>query len=806
MQLRTITSATILALGLPLACFAAEEEVNKRLNKLDSRVDQIEDQMSSLNKQMGTLIKMEDVPKKKVITSSMLNPNVYYGPNFSIGGFYQNQDNSFGELDTFIPVWQNATNVAFLNFRGLDRSGPSLEGNFGGGYRQLFSDEEWLWGAHGFYDLSNSQYNNTFQQVTLGGELKNETWAFLANGYIPVGQTSHNVASLSSTELRAGGDNGFSNLYFNNGVEQAMGGFDAEVGFSIPGLQDLTVYGGGYAFFAANTPSLGGPRSRITYDWWLPFGESKWASVFEKITFESAVQYDKQRGTQWYVGARLRVGIGSDIKDMTRMQRRMTDYVYRDADIVTGSKKNWQQATQDGKAITVAKVSTEDAFQSAIDNDATVIGVDGNINFSREHVLANGQTVTGDSFTYNGVETNIVNNGQLTQVATVAGVTGNEQGLLIVGQNNTVRDITLQGNDELNELNPFTSMVLRNFTHTDAFVGGGSVGTLTVNNVAFKQGGMALQVADASTNSHISVTNSAVTWDTDNAGAALGMGIYANEGSTVTVDNITNNTFNMSASTGGKGLVGMIFAANGGDDALTSTLNIGNIENNVLTIEAVSGLELVAGLGATAFGGENSSAVINVTGNISNNTMTFSGRGADGATGMLFSAAGPAVTGTASITIQGDITNNTIDMSSLTGQDIYGLWFDTQAGTAAATTTQIINQGTISGNTVSVPSPIIGPTSTTAALYVHGDSGDTGGGADLGALSSITLSNVKNNTFNGGVLVKAGYDYAVAKTTVSVSANEAGKTLVTSNNNAVLTTTCETGGTINIDGTQACTV
>ncbi len=689
MRLRTLASATALALGLPLVSFAAGDDLVEQADRSTSK---------------------KNAATKAAAKQQLSGDNtVSYGPHMSIGGFYQNNDNSFGELDTFIPVWQNATNLAFLDFRGLDRSGPGLEGNFGGGYRQLFANEQWLWGAYGFYDIANSQYNNTFSQITVGGELKNDTWAFLANGYVPIGKTSYNLnpTGIVDSQLRAGGANGFDNLYYSDSAEQAMGGFDAEVGFSIPGLQDLTVYGGGYYFFASNTPALGGPRSRVTYDWWLPFGESKWASIFEKITFESAVQYDAQRGTQWYVGARLRVGLGSDIKSMTRMQRKMTDYISRDFDIVSSKKNDWQQATQDGKAVTVAGVTDEAGLEHAIDKNATVIAVNGDITLAdtseKNYLLKDGQTLTGHYYQ--------LTDGSLVSVANGSGVLRGAPdetsgSLLMVGQDNTVRDLSLTHH-----------ILLSN--NTDAILQPGqSVGKMTIDKVAFDNSLLSVIVGDGSTNSEIYINNNTFTSDNTFVSDVGFVNIVAtnDNGATGTALNLAEFNYNTFTQTMpaefniGVGALQVLAKAN-------ATVNIGDIKSNTINLTSSGIGDLMTGMKFEVVRpvDENETTTMNINGDISDNAITMTGAGVvpteeslqTSLIGMHFNIRDRLDyigSGDAAMNIKGNINNNTMTISSSTGAETdvvgSGILLTNQLSMPGTGTSNLIMDGAIDGNHV----------------------------------------------------------------------------------------------------------
>src|SRR5215468_12575810 len=78
---------------------------------------------------------------------------------------------SFGDVDFFLPLWQDQGSLLFGDLRGTFTAQPTEEGNFGLGYRTQISPE-WILGGYGYFDFANSANDNLFYQITLGVELK----------------------------------------------------------------------------------------------------------------------------------------------------------------------------------------------------------------------------------------------------------------------------------------------------------------------------------------------------------------------------------------------------------------------------------------------------------------------------------------------------------------------------------------------------------------------------------------------------------------------------------------------------------
>ncbi|MFO1056256.1 MAG: inverse autotransporter beta domain-containing protein [Dongiaceae bacterium] len=116
-------------------------------------------------------------------------------------------NHSFGDVDIFVPIWQDQTSLLFGDFRGTFSSQPTQEGNFGLGYRTQV-DPSWILGGYGYFDIQNSENDNLFYQATLGLEALSVDWDFRVNGYIPFNAgaraSTTSTATWRSTATRSG--------------------------------------------------------------------------------------------------------------------------------------------------------------------------------------------------------------------------------------------------------------------------------------------------------------------------------------------------------------------------------------------------------------------------------------------------------------------------------------------------------------------------------------------------------------------------------------------------------------------------
>ena len=235
-----------------------------------------------------------------------------------------------GELDLFLPLWQDESSMLYGDLRAQTDDDGNQEGNAGLGFRKM--GESWILGGYGFFDYRKSdETGNSFMQGTLGVEALSETLDLRANVYIPEGGEK---AAPSATGFDIVGGS----LQMRAGFERALPGFDGEVGYRLWGSQDggkeVRAFAGGYYFDAADYDTVAGGRGRVEarlFD--LGFlGEGS------RFTLGAEVTQDNVRDTQGFAIARLTIPFGGGRRSgRGGLDRRMTDYVVRDVDVITGT-------------------------------------------------------------------------------------------------------------------------------------------------------------------------------------------------------------------------------------------------------------------------------------------------------------------------------------------------------------------------------------------------------------------------------------------------------------------------------------
>jgi hypothetical protein len=255
-----------------------------------------------------------------------------WGAHLDLEGKIGNQRN-LGEGDLFVPLLQGGTSMLFANVKARLDDSASSEGNFGLGVRHML-EAGWNLGAYGYFDRRRTEHANYFNQVTLGAEALSLDWDFRANAYLPEGRRSHNVDSLSTATLEG------TTVVFRGGEERSLTGFDGEVGWRVPLFEgndskQWRVFGGAYRFYGDNVNPVQGPRARTEFT----FDEVPGLWQGSRMTLGGEFQ-DDVRGKTGFVTARLRVplqvfGEGRLVASLTPLERRMTDPIVRDIDVVS---------------------------------------------------------------------------------------------------------------------------------------------------------------------------------------------------------------------------------------------------------------------------------------------------------------------------------------------------------------------------------------------------------------------------------------------------------------------------------------
>lgn len=451
---------------------------------------------------------------------------------------------SLGEADLFVPLLQDERTMLFgdVRFRFDDQS--SYEGNFGLGVRRML-EGGWNVGTYGYYDRRRSPNANFFNQLTFGAEMLGTNFDLRANSYWPIGTTQQQVGSAvtgpsTATVLVGGGLEVFTPATMAN-IEYAMQGFDAEAGVRIPitpaeSPYNLRFYAGGFRFDTPTgaTPVVAGPRLRLEFtDYAVP---GLWGGT--RFTVGAEWQTDDVRGSQFFAGLRLRVPLQAEPRraSFTMQERRMTDPIVRDVDIVSQvqavqlAPAVTELATQTVNGQTITGITSANTTGAALPGAITAAGTNsfvvlaGTFNTTTTTSMPGGQTLIG---------------GGPIALRTASGrvVTANLAGATIAGTN--VSPSALQLNSNATVVGLTVSNAYSGGTGGSAAIMAGGAGNLTIVNNTFiatqsgTNGALALSSGGANANTLISGNTLMVTGSgTATTMSALGLG---NAASTYTV-------------------------------------------------------------------------------------------------------------------------------------------------------------------------------------------------------------------------------------------------------------------------------
>jgi Inverse autotransporter, beta-domain len=466
---------------------------------------------------------------------------------------------NLGEADVFMPVWQDGVSMVFGDVRTRLDDHESREGNFGAGFRHM-TDWGWNLGTYGYFDRRRSDNLNYYNQVTVGAEALSVNWDLRGNAYIPEGRRQHDVNSLNTATLSG------TSVIFRDGEEKSLRGFDAELGWRVPlfneeALQQLRIYAGGYTFYADSIDNrVQGPRGRIEFT--AEEVPHLWQG--SRLTLDTEVQNDGPRGTQAFFAARLRVPLQfwgtPKVADLTPMERRMTDRIVRDVDIVSqaGTFGATETATQlgNGNSFTVfnSATTTGAALPGAVAAAGSNVILSGTFNTTALTQVQSGQNLMAGPITVRSAS------GRTATLTTSATISSTNANAIQLAGNNTLSGLTI--NTTFSGGAGGSGVLLNNTA--------GNISILNNTITVTQTGANAAVGINASTNTNVTISGNTVTL-TGSGGAttltALGISSVTGTGALVTGNTIsasggtTNRAATVSASTITSGSTGNVKSA-----------------------------------------------------------------------------------------------------------------------------------------------------------------------------------------------------------------------------------------------------
>ncbi len=225
------------------------------------------------------------------------------------------EDLQSGYVDVLSGVAVSGNSALFVNLRGTADDNNQQLASVGLGFRYLLQDPGVIFGANAFYDYIDSAYGNSFNQLGLGAEVLSKWVDARFNYYLPE-EKSEPVGTLSSQSQSVNVGDIYTNGAFLQRdtttrtttrhftvLEKSLEGWNAEVGFLVPGLErfvDLRLFAGAYGYETARGSNSTGFKGRAE------------ARVTDGLTFDLEYWEDAELvGGNW-VGE-LRVSLPFDI-------------------------------------------------------------------------------------------------------------------------------------------------------------------------------------------------------------------------------------------------------------------------------------------------------------------------------------------------------------------------------------------------------------------------------------------------------------------------------------------------------------
>ncbi len=556
-----------------------------------------------------------------------------YSPHIDLGGYLFN-DHPYpaGVATLFVPFNTHGKQLFYGTLRSYAHGTSRFSGGGALGYRRLFStssNQQTHWnmlGFHADYDRFHSDGDNWFNQVTVGEEFWHNQWFIGSNLYIPLGEINQfDEDANAQVATRPVGSNdpnsdAVGHILYGCGHEVALPGVDAEVGY-YDLWRGLALYGGGYFFRYGSAPTVTGPKARAEYNW-FPHNHHRLLWLFNRVSLESEVRYDKPNGTTWYGGIRLTTNLlPNSSYRLQGVSRHMIDPIRRRMETTTVSyHDDLRYLYMNGHIANVKYVSNADAVQAAAaDSNIDIIAVQNSIQMASTLDLGSGRNmvVTGGAFNFNVGGCNFRLN------------TLGHNGTLIAASGQTLIQLVSNAQDvSLQYINLITNPTEGEGTAGEEAItnnNGDGFGTLSLNHVT-TNGALYISVGSNQSGT-VNVQNSTFNTDllSDASGLRAAITLEATgSNSLLTVTGFTNNTVNASRNSTGD-LYGVFNHAENGGALVYS----GDFAHNTINATGSGNGDVIAVLNEADAVGilAPTTATINFNGNFSHNIINATSSG-----------------------------------------------------------------------------------------------------------------------------------------------------------------------------------
>lgn len=254
-----------------------------------------------------------------------------YAMQLDLGGYYFNKSPHTAEfIRGFVPIAKSPQQVIYGDARYLrSNTHNAFEGNIGVGMRQLFDNDQQMWGVSLYLDRIRTINHTFFSKMSAGTEYWLKNYYLGANFYMPVGARSALDSSSSSYSF------GFDSLGNIIAIQQnqklydvSMIGGDIEAGYQFN--YNFTTYLGTFYYHSStslvSTPIVLGPFIKSRYS---IFPRKKFIN---EASLDAQLQYDKSRNVIFSLSIRLT--LAGNRCNLSKMQQHMVDPILRTIDLI----------------------------------------------------------------------------------------------------------------------------------------------------------------------------------------------------------------------------------------------------------------------------------------------------------------------------------------------------------------------------------------------------------------------------------------------------------------------------------------
>ena len=238
------------------------------------------------------------------------------------------RDSSITHVELF-PYVLDGNQMFFGDGRLFMNNYGRLGGNLGLGYRTRPWGGNNIFGASLWYDADDS-LDKVYQDIGLSLEHYSDLFDARLNGYVPVGNTSRQIADRVTNPRFVGPSLVFDRVVLHG---TALGGVDYEIGIPLPARvlrqHNLRAYVGAYHFGGNGVDMISGGKARVE------------GSIIPSVEAQLAVTSDSSFGTNVTLGVSWTYFGGFERTETNRALRydRMGEFVNRNYNVIVGRRR-----------------------------------------------------------------------------------------------------------------------------------------------------------------------------------------------------------------------------------------------------------------------------------------------------------------------------------------------------------------------------------------------------------------------------------------------------------------------------------